>query len=165
MDHFGETLWTSVTIGIGATLLMDAWVLLRARWLGVPAADYGLVGRWIGWMAHGRFRHERIAAAPRVRGERLIGWTVHYLTGITFAALLLAVAGMEWTIQPRPAPALAVGVATVAAPFLLMQPGMGAGIAARRAPRPWNARMHSVVTHAVFGLGLYLAGLLFSHFS
>jgi Protein of unknown function (DUF2938) len=46
----------------------------------------------------------------------------------------------------------------VAAPFLLMQPGMGAGIAASRTPRPAAARLHSLVTHGIFGLGLYAAG-------
>lgn len=55
-------------------------------------------------------------------------------------------------------PALIVGIGSVAAPFLLMQPGMGAGIAASRTARPAAARFHSVVTHAIFGLGLYAAG-------
>jgi hypothetical protein len=54
---------------------------------------------------------------------------------------------------------LAVGIGTVAAPFLLMQPGMGAGLAARRSPRPAAARLHSLVTHAVFGLGLYASAI------
>lgn len=44
-----------------------------------------------------------------------------------------------------------------------MQPGMGAGIAASRTPNPRAARLQSLVTHAVFGLGLYLAGLA-THF-
>jgi hypothetical protein len=55
---------------------------------------------------------------------------------------------------------LLVGVATVAAPFLVMQPGMGAGIAASRTPRPGAARLQSLVTHTVFGLGLYAGGWL-----
>jgi hypothetical protein len=42
----------------------------------------------------------------------------------------------------------------------VMQPAMGAGIAAGRTPRPWMARVHSVLTHGVFGLGLYVAGCL-----
>jgi hypothetical protein len=46
----------------------------------------------------------------------------------------------------------------VAAPFFLMQPGMGAGIAASRTRRPAAARFQSLVTHGVFGLGLYAAG-------
>ena len=51
-----------------------------------------------------------------------------------------------------------VGIGSVAAPFLLMQPGMGAGIAASRTPRPAVARVRSLITHAVFGIGLYAAG-------
>ena len=59
--------------------------------------------------------------------------------------------------RPTLGPALAVGIGTVAAPFFLMQPGMGAGIAASRTPRPNAARLQSLLTHAVFGLGLYVA--------
>jgi len=44
------------------------------------------------------------------------------------------------------------------APFFLMQPGMGAGIATSKTPRPNAARLQSLITHAVFGLGLYGAG-------
>jgi len=89
--------------------------------------------------------------------EREIGWTAEYLTGIAFAAVLLAIWGLEWVRQPTLGPALIVGIGSVAAPFLLMQPGMGAGIAASRTPRPGAARLQSLVTHAVFGLGLYAA--------
>ena len=64
--------------------------------------------------------------------------------------------------HPTLAPALIVGIGTVAAPFLLLQPGMGAGIAASRTPDPAAARMRSLVMHAVFGVGLYLVGCLMS---
>jgi hypothetical protein len=151
MDPLGNT----ILIGIGATALTDLWALARRRWLGVPLPDFGLVGRWLGHMPRGRFRHEAIGKAAPVRGERVIGWTMHYLIGIAFAALLVGVCGTAWLLQPSAAPALVVGIATVATPWLLMQPGMGAGIAASRTPRPNAARMHSLLTHAVFGLGLY----------
>lgn len=145
----------AAAIGAGATLVMDAWTVVRKRLLGTPLPGYGLVGRWFGHMPRGRFRHDRIATAPPIRGERWIGWCAHYLAGIAFAALLLAICGMEWAHRPTLAPALAFGLATVAAPFLLMQPGMGAGLAASRTPNPGAARVQSVTTHAVFGLGLY----------
>lgn len=150
-----ELLACTVLVGVGATAAMDAWGLVRRRLLGVPLANYGHVGRWIGHMRHGRFRHEAIARATPVGHEAAIGWTAHYLIGIAFAALLPALAGAGWFRDPTPGPALAVGLATVLAPFLLMQPGMGAGLAARRTPRPNIARLHSLATHAVFGLGLY----------
>ena len=153
-----DELVSTLVIGVGATAVMDLWAGVRQRLLGVAPPNYGLVGRWLGHMRRGRLRHEAIAAAPPVRGERVIGWVAHYLIGIVFAALLPALWGREWLNQPTLWPALAVGIATVAAPFLLMQPGMGAGIAARRTPRPTAARLQSLVTHAIFGLGLYAAG-------
>ena len=158
MDYLLGTL----IIGTGATVLMDVWGLARRALLGMAAPDYGLVGRWLAGLVRGRFKHDSIAASPPVPGERFIGWSAHYLLGIVFAALLLSVYGIAWIRQPTLGPALLVGIATVAAPFLIMQPGMGAGIAARRTPRPAAARLQSLIIHAVFGLGLYGAGLVAS---
>jgi hypothetical protein len=150
----------AVLTGAGATVLMDLWGIARKRLLGIPSADYGLVGRWLAGMARGRLRHDRIAASPQVRGERMIGWTAHYVIGVTFAAVLLAIWGLDWARQPTVGPALIVGIGSVAAPFFIMQPGMGAGIAASRTPRPAAARVQSLVTHTIFGFGLYAAGCL-----
>jgi len=153
-----DFLMCALLTGAGATAVTDFWAVARKRLFGVPAPNYGLVGRWLAYIPRGRLRHDSIAAARPVNGERLIGWTAHYLIGISFAAILLGIWGLEWLRQPTLAPALAVGIGTVAAPFLLMQPGMGAGIAASRTPRPAAARLQSLITHAIFGLGLYAAG-------
>ena len=152
-----ETIVRTGLIGAGATVLTDVWSMLRKQVFGVAAPDFGLVGRWLGHMARGRFHHASIRASAPVRGERVLGWAAHYLTGIAFAALLVLFCGAPWLQQPSPVPALLVGACTVAAPFLLMQPGMGAGIFASRTPRPNVARLHSLVTHLVFGAGLYVS--------
>jgi Protein of unknown function (DUF2938) len=148
----------TVIIGTGATALMDLWTIVRKRLYGTALPNYGYVGRWIGHMRRGRFHHEAIAKTTPVRGEHIIGWLFHYVTGISFAALLIGVAGIEWMRHPTIGPAIAVGILTVAAPFLLMQPAMGAGIAASRTPRPAAARVQSLITHTVFGVGLYVTG-------
>ena len=148
-----------ILTGIGATVLMDLWGIVRKPLLGSPRPDYGLVGRWLAHMRHGRFRHDAIARATPMRRERLLGWTAHYLTGIAFAALLITVAGDGWLENPTPGPAIAVGLGTVVAPFLIMQPGMGAGVAASLVPRPWNARLQTLLTHTFFGVGLYLSAM------
>jgi hypothetical protein len=148
----------AILIGAGATALLDGWSAARAWLSGAPAPDYGLVGRWIAYFPRGRFFHETIAKSATVRGERVIGWIAHYAIGIFFAAVLIAVWGNEWVRAPALIPALIVGIGSVAAPFLIMQPGMGAGIAASRTPDPRAARLRSITTHAVFGLGLYAAG-------
>lgn len=159
MDLPSQDIARVILIGILATAAMDGWLLVLQR-LGVPTLDFALVGRWVGHWRRGTFVHDRIATAPPVRGERALGWLFHYLTGVAFAALLVAVAGAEWARHPSLLPALAVGVATVAAPWLVMQPAMGAGVAASRTPSPSRNRIRSLANHAVFGLGLYLAAVL-----
>ncbi|MBM0104374.1 DUF2938 domain-containing protein [Steroidobacter sp. S1-65] len=143
---------------------MDLWGLVRKRLLGMPPLDYALVGRWVGHMTHGKFRHDRIATASPVPGERVLGWVVHYLTGVVFAAALVWIGGSEWLSHPTLMPALTFGLATVLVPFLVMQPAMGAGIAASRTPNPTSARLQSLITHAVFGLGLWATGCMTSYF-
>lgn len=145
-------------IGIGATAVMDLWTIVRKALFGVAAANYGMVGRWLLHMTHGQFRHHAIAASPAMPAEHITGWAAHYLIGIAFATLLIVLCGEAWLQSPALLPALAVGLVTVAAPFVLMQPGMGAGFAASRTPKPNSARLHSLLTHAVFGLGLYVSG-------
>ena len=155
-----DTLSNIALIGVGATALVDAWCLVRRAWLRIALPDYGLVGRWLAHMARGRFRHRAIAQAAPVHGERILGWAAHYVIGIAFAAIVPAVFGTSWLHAPTLAPALATGIATVAAPFLLMQPGMGAGVAARNSARPRAVRLQSLATHTVFGLGLYATAVV-----
>ncbi len=135
--------------------MLDLWSVLRKHWLGMAPPNYGHVGRWMAGWPHGRFMQESIATAAPVRGERLLGWVAHYAIGIGYAVLLVLLFGRTWLHQPTPGPALLVGLATVAAPFFLMQPGMGAGIAASRTPNPALARLHSLLSHAIFGLGMF----------
>lgn len=150
----------AVLIGAGATIVLDLWALLSTRAYGTPAPRWDLVGRWIAQIPRGRFVHASIDKTPPVRGELMIGWFFHYAIGIFYAALLLAIWGVDWARHPTPAPALILGLMTIVAPFLIMQPGMGAGIAASRTPDPTAARLRSLIGHTVFGLGLYLSALL-----
>jgi hypothetical protein len=115
-------------------------------------------------MAYGKFHHQAIAASAPMRAERVIGWGAHYVIGVAFAALLIGIWGNSWMQTPTVGPALVVGMATVAAPFLLMQPGMGAGMAASKTPKPNSARLQSIITHALFGFGLYVSGLSLNFF-
>jgi Protein of unknown function (DUF2938) len=155
MEAEMELVAYTALIGIAATVTMDLWALLLKRAFGVASLDYGLVGRWLGHMPAGRLRHANIATAPAMRGERTIGWVAHYAIGVIFAGLLVAAFGQDWVRQPSPGPAIVVGLVTVTAPFFVMQPCMGFGIAASRRPRPTLMRLRSLMTHVIFGLGLY----------
>jgi hypothetical protein len=149
----------SIVIGAGATITMDLWAALLRR-LGVPSLNFAFLGRWIGHLPRGRWGHESIAKASPIPGELLIGWGAHYSIGITFAALLLAVFGLQWGRSPTLGPALFIGIVTVAAPLFVLQPALGAGIASSRTPAPLFNSVKSLVTHTVFGLGLFFAARL-----
>ena len=146
--------------GAGATAVTDAWAILRRQLFGTPLPNFAMVGRWVGHLSRGRVRHDSIAAAPPIRGERALGWLTHYAIGMGFALLLPAFWGWDWIRRPSLTPALIVGIATVVAPLFVMQPAMGAGIAASRTPRPGAARVQSLITHTIFGIGLYAAAML-----
>lgn len=152
------------TVGAGATLVMDLWGLMLRRVYGVAGLDYRLVGRWIGHLAQGRCNHDGIGRLAPVPAEFLIGWAAHYAIGIVFAGGLVVIAGVGWLQAPTMMPALLTGLITVAAPFLILQPALGLGVAASRTPNPATARMRSLVTHLVFGAGLYVAGRLVAAF-
>lgn len=146
-------------MGLAGAAAMDAWGLLLRRGFGIPTLDYAMLGRWLGHMPRGRFLHARIAAATPIPFERPLGYLAHYGIGVGFAVVLLALAGLDWAHAPTLWPALAVGLGTIVAPWLVMQPGMGAGIAGSQTPNPAATRLRNLATHTVYGLGLYLAAV------
>ena len=149
----------AVLLGIGATAVMDALLLLLKR-LGVPTLNFAFIGRWVGHLLRGQVAHAAIAKAAPVRGELAWGWLTPYAVGVAFAGVLLSLQGAAWVHSPTLLPALAVGMGTVAAPLLVMQPAMGSGFAASRTPTPLKNCLRSLANHTVFGLGLYLSALV-----
>jgi hypothetical protein len=141
---------------------MDVWAVLQKRLFRVQSLDYRFVGRWIGHFPNGQFTHDAIGKADPIPGEAVLGWIVHYAVGILFAVLLVIIWGPDWLRQPTLAPALIVGIGSIVTPFFIMQPGLGAGIAASRTPKPWLSRFRSLVTHISFAVGLYLSAIGFS---
>lgn len=155
--------WVQVIlIGVGATIFMDIWGLIQKA-MGVATLNYAMVGRWAGHLLRGQIAHSNIGKAAPIAGESSLGWFIHYAVGIAFAFLLITVYGTAWLQDPRWLPAVLVGLVTVVMPFFVMQPAMGAGVAASRTPRPWTNRLRSLLTHTIFGLGMYLAAVLLKH--
>jgi hypothetical protein len=146
----------ALVVGIGATLLTDLWNLFLNRAFNVASLNYCLLGRWIRHMPAGTFRHASINAAPQKRFECATGWIAHYSIGLVLTLAFVVAASRDWLARPTLLPALVYGVVTIVFPFFIMQPSLGLGIAASRTPKPSRARLKSLATHTVFGLGLYL---------
>jgi DUF2938 family protein len=150
----------AILVGIGATLIMDAWAWLQKNIFSIPSLDYALVARWVALIPKGQLIHRPIMATPAVRGEKLLGWILHYLIGIVFALIHVFILGEAWLIDPSMAPALLTGVVTMVFPFCIIQPCLGFGFAASKTPSPWKARWLSLLAHSVYGVGLFGAALV-----
>ena len=155
-----EAFWKSAVIGIGATVLMDLWAIVLARLFGQSRPNWALVGRWFAHLGRGKVFHDNIAQAEQVPGELTIGWVFHYAVGIVYGFLLVAFAGTAWLANPTLLPAFILGMVTVLAAWLLLQPGMGAGWFAARTPNPMKTRALNLIGHTVFASGLYGTALL-----
>src|SRR5688500_14603684 len=149
----------AIAIGIGATLVMDLWNLFLKRAFGIPSLNYCLLGRWLRHMPGGTLSHVNITAAPEKPFECAVGRIAHYTIGVGLALVFVALTSGDWLARPALLPALLYGIATVVFPFFIMQPSFGLGVAASRTPKPAQARLKSLVTHTVFGLGLYVCAL------
>jgi hypothetical protein len=149
----------AIVIGIGATLIMDLWNLFLKGAFSIPSLNYCLLGRWLRHMPGGTFRHASISAAPQQPFECTVGWIAHYTIGVVFALGFLVLTSGNWLARPTLLLALLYGIGTVVFPFFILQPSFGLGIAASRTPKPMRARLKSLVTHTVFGVGLYVCAL------
>lgn len=164
MSAFLTNTISVIMIGIGATAILDLWAVFLSRAFKMQSLNFCMVGRWIGHMRNGTFTHANITKASQQQGECAVGWITHYLIGIVFAILTLSVAPAHWLETPTLTPALLVGVCTVILPFFIMQPALGFGVAGAKTPNPAQARLKSLMSHAVFGLGLYVSALVISPF-
>jgi hypothetical protein len=154
-----EDVVRAVAIGVGASALMDLWNLFLKRAFGIPSLNYCFLGRWLLHMPGGTFRHASISAAPQKPFERAVGWIAHYSIGVALALAFVALASPDWLDSPTLLPALVYGVATVVFPLFILQPSLGLGMASSRTLDPTRARLKSLMTHAVFGVGLYVCAL------
>jgi len=163
MSVEASTFFSAMAIGIGATLAMNLWNLFLKRAFGIPSLNYCLLGRWLRHMPAGIFQHAAINAAPQKPFECSVGRMAHYTIGVVFAIAFVVLASGEWLARPTLLPALLFGMGTVVFPFFIMQPSFGLGMAASGSPRPAQARLKSLGTHTVFGVGLYLCALAVSY--
>ncbi len=95
-----------------------------------------------------------------IKHELIIGQIAHYAIGITFAFLLVMLFGKKWLNNPSLFPALMIGLLTTVAPFFIMQPAFGFGIAGSNLPHPNQARLMSLIIHCVYGFGLFVTALI-----
>ena len=148
-------------LGLGANLLFDLWQRGLALATGQPAPNWAPIGRWFWHLREGRVFHDDIMrAAPyahelAARLDRAL-CRRHPLRGDLRADRRAGVAGGAKGaagVDLRAGRRSAFG-------WFLLQPGLGMGWAASKTPDPGRVRLLNLAGHTVFGLGLWLTGLL-----
>jgi len=144
-----------LVMGITATVAIDLWATFANRMLGWPRTNWALVGRWIGHMRDGQFMHVSIGSSPTIVNESILGWVFHYVVGCIYATLYMMYVSVAQAGQPTLVSAVLFGLVTILSPWLLMQPALGLGMCASKAPRSNLVRLQNLIIHTVFGLALY----------
>ena len=154
-----RALMVGLIVGILATVTMDVVAVIALR-LGVAGrgprrTGPDLIGRWIGYLLRGKFRHTDILHTPPLRGELVLGLAAHYLIGI---ALTLVDLGLFAAAHATPTALSAIlyGTAITILPWFLMFPSQGMGWLGRDATGDAHLARISLFNHIMFGLGLAL---------
>jgi hypothetical protein len=134
-------------LGGGVGLLLGVAVRKPQR------MGHHLIGRWVGYLFRGKFKHADILSTPALRGELPLGILIHYLIGVILTLIYFALLGMTH-IPSNALLASAYGLLTTVFPWFLMFPSEGMGWMGRDAPANAHLARASLFNHAFFGIGL-----------
>jgi hypothetical protein len=146
-------------VGILATVTMDIVAVIALR-LGIAGrgprrSGPDLIGRWIGYLLRGKFRHADILQTPPLRGELVLGLVGHYSIGIVLTLVYLGLLVVAHA-TPTALSAILYGTATTVFPWFLMFPSQGMGWLGRDAPGDAHLPRASLFNHIIFGVGIAL---------
>jgi hypothetical protein len=146
-------------VGVLATVTMDVVAMIALR-LGIAGrgprrTGPDLIGRWIGYLLRGKFRHTDILQTPPLRGELVLGLAAHYLIGIVLVLVYLGLLVVAHA-TPTAFSAILYGTATTVLPWFLMFPSQGMGWLGWDAPGDVHLARASLFNHIIFGVGIAL---------
>lgn len=150
----------TLLVGVVATLTMDLLTALALRLAWVAPLRPQLIGRWFAELARGRPVHDDIAQVPALPYELPLAIAGHYAIGIALACGYLWASGRLELPPRRIAPALGYAACTNLLPWLVMFPALGYGLFGSHGPAGTRLFTSSLLSHAFFGLGLWLGARL-----
>jgi len=146
-------------VGILASVTMDVVAVVALR-LGIAGrgprrTGPDLIGRWVGYLLQGKFRHTNIVQTPPLRGELLLGLAAHYSIGIVLTLVYLGLLIVAHA-TPTALSAILYGTATTVFPWFLMFPSQAMGWLGWDASGDAHLVRVSLFNHIIFGLGIAL---------
>ncbi len=158
-----EILLFILVVGIGSTLALDLWGLFTAKIGWMPGTHWPSVGRWLLGLPAGRPVLDGTDTRPHTTAESVTGWVFHYLVGLAYAVLFPLVWGAGFVAAPTAFPFVLIGVViSTLAGLLVLMPGMGGGVFARKLPNQGAMILYVIVAHLVFAIAQYLLAVAIS---
>ncbi len=138
----------TLAIGIAGTFSTDIWIFIL-KFFGVHSHGLLLVGIWV-------TSYLPLSLQNQLSGkELLIGWTVHYFLGISFAFLLILTYGKKRFQKPTVSSALLLGLITFIFSLFIIQPILNFGVAFSKYSTQPVILLKVLVFHSVYSMGLY----------
>ena len=147
-------------VGVGSTIALDLWGILTAQIGWMPGTHWPSVGRWLVGLATGKLIFDGSETRPFTAFESALGWIFHYAVGLFYAAMFPIFWGVGFIEAPVPFPFILIGVIiSTLAGLMILMPGMGGGVFARRVPNTAGMIIYVIIAHIVFAIAQYLLAL------
>ena len=148
-------LYAGVIIRLTGTALMDVWVIFLKRVFDIAPPNWAMLGRWVAHLKSGKVFHDDIAEALAFSSENLVGWIFHYFVGFIYVVIFMLLVGKEWLSELTLLPVWLYAISTILVGWFLLHPGLGLGMALAKTENPFKGRWMGLMTHSVFGLGMW----------
>lgn len=149
-----------LVVGIGSTIALDLWGVFTGKIGWMPGTHWPSVGRWLLGIPAGRLVLDGADSRPHSGAEALTGWIFHYLVGIGYAIAFPLFWGIGFISAPTVFPFFLIGVViSTLAGLIILMPGMGGGVFARKVPNTGGMIAYVLVAHVVFAIAQYVLAL------
>ena len=148
--------------GVGACLIFDLWQLCLQRFAGIPATNWGVIGRWLLIaLSTGRLVNDRLDETPAIKYEIAAGWTLHYVVSIGYGVIYAGLMYKTPYLDATWLDGVYFGAASVVVPWFMFLPCLGKGVLARKTAKPFMVCGLALAGHIIFGVAMASGFALF----
>lgn len=149
---------TIILAGVAACIILDLWQICLQRLVGIPATNWGVIGRWLVIaLTTGRFINETLDDTPAINHEAAAGWSLHYAVSIGYGVIYAALMYMTPYLDAIWLDGVYFGAASVVVPWFIFLPCIGKGVLARKTPKPLLVCGVALIGHIIFGVAMALS--------
>ena len=147
-----------VLAGVVACAVLDLWQICLQRFVGIPATNWGVIGRWlIIALTKGKIVNDALDDTPAIKYEAAAGWALHYVVSIGYSVIFAMLMYKTPYLDTTWLDGVYFGAASVVVPWFMFLPCLGKGVLARKTPKPLFVCSVALIGHIIFGIGMALS--------